>query len=124
MKVITNYEDLEGKTISFCHMAQFAEQITIATTDGEVLMASFYEGDYERTEIEIFNPGKVILTIQNSTYLQRELDDLGIFNLDEWKKKQMEKQLIDKEECLKRLEEEERREYERLKAKFKDNEQQ
>jgi hypothetical protein len=119
MKVITNYELLVGKTISFAHMAQFADQITLATTDGEVLMATVeVDEDFDDTRIYVFNQWKVINSIQNDSYLQEKLNKLGIFNLAEWKKEQEERQRKEREERLKAKEDHERKEYERLKAKF------
>lgn len=118
MKVITEYKNLEGKTVSFAHMAQFANQITLATTDGEVLMAKFEGMDEDNLEIRVFNKYNVISVLQNEAYLREELDKLGIFNLAEWKKEQVKKQKEESERYKRQKEEREREEYERLKAKF------
>lgn len=119
MKVITDYKNLVGKTISFAHMAQFANQITLATTDGEVLMATFEGMDEDNLEIRVFNKYNVISVLQNEAYLREELDKLGIFDLSEWEKGQVEKKRIEREKRLNAQEEKDKKEYERLKAKFK-----
>lgn len=118
MNVLTDYKELEGKTISFSHMAQFADQITLATTDGEVLMAAFEAGDDEDIQIRILREHSVVSVIQRHSFLREELDKLGIFNLDKWKEEQEEKQRVERERRLLEQEERDKREYERLKAKF------
>lgn len=118
MKVIADYRQLVGKTISFSHMAQFADQITLATTDGEVLMATFEGMSEDDLEIRILHQYAVIAVLQRDRYLREELDKLGIFSLDEWKKENEERQRIAQENRLKAQEERDRKEYERLKAKF------
>lgn len=119
MKVITDYKQLEGKTIAFAHMAQFAEQITLVTTDGEVLMTTTDGDDFDK-EILIYNKGSVVLAIRKSKYLQEELDKLGVFNLQEYKKELERRQQEQIEKSTRELEEKERKEYERLKAKFEE----
>lgn len=121
MKVLTNYKDLEGKTISFAHMDQFAEQITLATTDGEVLMATLDGYDIDQFEIVVKKRNGVIFVIDRDEYLREKLNELGIFNLEEWKKERAEEERIDKENRLKEQEKREWAEYERLKAKFEGN---
>jgi hypothetical protein len=121
MKVLTNYKDLEGKTIAFAHLAQFADQITLATTDGGVLMANFEGMDVDDMEIRIFNKHSVISVIQRNTYLREELDKLEIFNLEEWKNEQEKQRRLEEEKRKKAQEERDRKEYERLKVKFENN---
>jgi hypothetical protein len=122
MKVITDYEQLVGKTISFVHMAQFADQITIATTDKEVLMATFDFDEFEgESEIRVLNKHQVIKAIQDNVYLQKELDKLGIFNLEEFKKEQEKKQREEMELYKKQQEEKERKLLAELKAKYENN---
>lgn len=121
MKILTDYKDLVGKTIAFSHMAQFADQITLATTDGDVLMASFSGSDDEEFEINVFSKHRVIGVIQRHTYLQEELDRLGIFNLTAYKKEQEEKRVKEQEEYKKKQEAKERETYERLKVKFENS---
>lgn len=120
MKVITDYNNLVGKTISFAHMAQFADQITIATTDGEVLMAAF-EGYEDDLEIHVFNQHKIIATLQIDRYLREELDKLGIFNLAEWKAEQARQQKERVEKSKREQEERERKLLDDLKAKYENN---
>jgi hypothetical protein len=117
MKVISDYENLVGKTIAFSHMAQFADQITLATTDGEVLMATF-EGDGDDLEIRVFHQHNVIGVLQRDKYLREELDKLGIFNLAEWKAEQARQQKERVEKSIREQEERERKLLAELKAKY------
>jgi hypothetical protein len=120
MKILTDYESLEGKTIAFCHMAQFADQITIATTDGEVLMVTMedYDGD---KEINILHEGEVMRELGFSAYLRNELGKRGIFDLDAYKT-QKEKEA---EENRKKWEEKKRKDelemLEKLKEKYENS---
>lgn len=109
MKILTNYYQLEGKTIAFTHMAQFANQITIATTDNEVLMVTFdLDEEYgERKEIRVLHEGWVMKTIKENNYLREELGKRGIFDLEKYmaeveaerkaKAEQMEKERVERE---------------------------
>jgi hydrogenase maturation factor HypF (carbamoyltransferase family) len=121
MKVLTDYRQLVGKTIAFAHMAQFADQITLATTDGEVLMVTF-DGDEYESEISVYGEWKVLATIKSHTYLQEELDKLGIFNLDEYKKEQERKRQEEMKKFRKEQEEKELRLLAELKAKYENDE--
>ena len=120
MEVLSNYEQLVGKTIAFAHMAQFADQITIATTDGGVLMVEMEnreEWSYDK-EVTVFNEPMVMRTLNSDPYLRKKLSDLSIFDLEayeEKRKKEMEEAKRKREELKKKKE---REEYERLKAKF------
>jgi hypothetical protein len=118
MKVLKDYKQLEGKTISFSHMAQFAEQITLVTTDDEVLMATFEGMSEDDLEIRVFGLHNVISVIQRDKYIREELSKLGVFDLEEWKQAQAEKQRQEEENRKKAQEERDKKEYERLKAKF------
>lgn len=120
MKVLTDYEQLVGKTIAFAHMAQFADQITLATTDGDVLMATMdnqdeWGGDKETT---VYYEHMVINTLNHEPYLRKKLGELGIFDIEAYKAKRQKEM-----EEAKRIREEKRKKYEleeykRLKAKF------
>ena len=120
MKVLTDYEQLVGKTIAFVHMAQFADQITLATTDGEVLMAQMEDQDEWGSDklTTIYHEGMVINTLNHEPYLRQKLSELGIFDLEAYKEKRQKEM-----EEAKRIREEKRKkfeleEYKRLKAKF------
>lgn len=119
MKILTNYNQLVGKTISFSHMAQFADQITLATTDGEVLMATLeYDDDEDDIQIRVLNEYTVIGIIQKHSYLQKELNKLGIFDLEEWKREQEKRRKEEQEKYRQKKEQQEREMYEKLKVKF------
>ena len=127
MEVLENYDALEGKTIAFAHMAQFAEQITIATTDGCLLMAKFdYNEDDEdlqdAPEIRVIQKQRVIgiLESDKGRYLREELGKRNLFDLKAFKER--EKAKLDKRQAEWRAKQElkEKEEYERLKAKFED----
>ena len=87
MKVLAEYEDLVGKKIVFSHMAQFSQQITLATECGCILMAKMIPQDEwtEETETFILHEIKVIHIIESDKFLREELGRLGIFDLKKYK---------------------------------------
>lgn len=114
MKVITDYRDLVGKTIKFSHMAQFAEQITLVTTDNEVLMVTVDEC----SEVDLYNYYRVIGTIRSDKYLRDKMFELGVVDIEKWVAEEKKRQ---EEEAKKRKEEAEKKEYAtylKLKAKY------
>lgn len=122
MKVLTNYNALVGKTISFAHMPQFSDLITLVTTEGEVLMAKYnYDWDDESTEIRVLFDQQVIYQIQQNEYLQKELGERGIFDLESHKKEVARKQQEAIEKAKLHKEAYERKLYEELKAKFENS---
>lgn len=126
MNVLTDYKDLVGKTIAFSHMAQFADQITLGTTDGCVLMAAMDMSfaDEEHVEIKVFNARRVKMTLheESNRWMRNELAKLGIFDLAQYEEEQRVKREQEQEEYRKRQAIKEREEYERLKAKFEKGE--
>ena len=119
MEILKDYKDLVGKTIVFSHMAQFAEQITLATEDGCVLMATFdYDHMAEESRVRVMYPHSVIQVINNNDWIRNELGRLGIFDIEKYKEEQRIKQEKEKEEMRIKQEEKELAEYERLKAKY------
>ncbi|TPF18037.1 hypothetical protein [Priestia megaterium] len=91
MKVISDYKELVGKTIAFTHMAQFADQITIATTDKEVLMATFEIGEYDDDfQIRVYREPHVIKKVNEDQYIREQLSELGIFDMEVYNKQQKE----------------------------------
>lgn len=122
MKILTKYEDLVGKTIAFTHMAQFAENITIATEDGCVLVATqtLDEEYMEKKETRVLWEPHAVLYIENNRYLREELGKLGIFDINAYKEKQVELERQKREKFIADQAKREREQYERLKAKFED----
>lgn len=120
MKVITDYTQLVEKTIAFAHIAQFSEQITIATTDKEVFMAAPTLDDDGDIQILNYHESSVVKAIQESEYLQKELGSLGIFDLESYRLKKEKERKIALAKYQEEKEEKERRQYEKLKAKFGD----
>lgn len=119
MEILTKYGDLVGKTIAFSHMAQFAEQITIATEDGYVLMATMTgDGDFERKEIRVLAKHSVLAVLNDNEWMRKELAALGIFDMEKYKEEQRIKREKEQEEYRRKKEERELEEYNRLKAKF------
>lgn len=126
MEVLESYPKLEGKTIAFTHMAQFAEQITIATTDGCILMAKFgYDEDNEdcdgdNPEIRVLGKHRVLYILESDggRYIREELAKKGLFDLVAFKKREKIKQERELAEWRVKQEAKEKQEYERLKAKF------
>lgn len=119
MKVLTDYKELVGKEIAFSHMAQFAGEITIATKDGCILMATLDSDDYgEDKEVSIYHELRVMDNLERNGWMREELGKLGIFDLESYKEEQRIKHEKEKEKRLIEREKRERAEYERLKEKF------
>lgn len=119
MKVIRFDNELVGKTIAFAHVAQFAENITIATDDGCVMIITQEiddEGDDKQTQI--LNENAALRYIENNDYVRSALGQLGIFDVAAYKKKKQEEIKKKQEELRVRQLKEERELYERLKAKY------
>lgn len=122
MEILTKYDDLVGKKIAFSHMAQFAEQITIATEDGCVLMVTTDgDGDFERKEIRVLAKHSVMAVLNDNEWMRKELAKLGIFDMERYKEEQRIKREKEQEEYRRQKEARERETYEKLKAKFEDN---
>lgn len=123
MKILTKYDELIGKKIVFSHMAQFAEQITLATEDGSVLMATFDIVDEEEQNIRILSSHHVLRVLKSDRgkWMREELAKLGVFDLDAYQAEQTE--IREREQAKWKIEQEkrERQELERLKAKFEGN---
>jgi|SRR5690625_1301384 len=120
MKVLENYDDLTGKTIAFTHMEQFSDQITIATTDGCVLMATFEvwddcDGD---VQIKVLREPHVVRRVQINKYLGEELGKLGIYDLEAYKKEQERKRKLEQERFRQEKEEREKKKVLELMEKY------
>lgn len=121
MKIIgsKNLEELIGKEIAFIQVAEFAEHITLATKDGSVLVAMQHlDFDFEEYRTRMLSEREVLSFLDSEEYIRNKLADLGIFDLVEYKARKEEEEKKRKEEYQKNKDESERREYERLKAKF------
>lgn len=119
MKILTDYKDLVGKKIVFSHMAQFASEITIATEDGCILMATLDSDDFgDNKEVSIYPKYRVMNKIETDEWMRKELGELGVFDLDKYKEEQRIEAEKEKERRLIEREKREIAEYERLKSKF------
>ncbi len=119
MEILTDYNDLIGKKIVFCHMAQFAEQITLATEDGCILMATMDVGEFEESkEVRVLYPHRVLQILNQHEWLRNELGKLGVFDVAKYEEEQRIEREKRQTELQKRKEEKERQEYERLKTKY------
>lgn len=124
MKIIKHGNELIGKTIAFAHIARFANNITIATNDGCVLVATQdIDEDYEEKVTIILNEPTALRYIENNNYVRDELGKLGIFDIEAYQKKKMEERLKREQEYKARKLKEERELYEKLKAKFENGNQ-
>lgn len=122
MKILEDYKQLVGKTVAFAHMAQFAEYITIATTDGCVIVATQDLDEYgEGKENRVLYTSYAIRYIENNKYIREELGKLGIFDVEEYKNRLAEIERKRREEFAKKQAKIEREQYERLKAKFENS---
>lgn len=116
MYFICSEEDLIGKEISFTHMAQFADCITIVTKDKGIMVI---EQDTE--EITIHGEHFARKYVLEHDWLRRSLHEKGIITAEQITEHLQEKERQRKEEqerYLRQQEEQERKTYERLKAKF------
>lgn len=120
MKVLENYEDLVGKTISFSHMAQFADKITLATTDGELLMATFDYVDDEEFNVRVLDERRVVSHIQRDSFLQKQLGAIGVFDTAAYEKERQERMAKERERHLIATEKRERQQLAELKLKYPD----
>lgn len=122
MKIITNsnLEEIIGKKIVFIHVARFADNITIATDDGSILVITqdIDYDDYEEKRTRILNESQVINYIDEQDYIRKELERLDLFDVEKYKKRKQkrEQEYINKMKEI--VEEREKAEYVRLKAKF------
>lgn len=125
MEILTDYKELNGKKIIFNHMAQFADQITIATEDGCILMVTRHsdeefglDEDYGALQFYVYPKGRVLAVLHQTEWLRKELGALGIFDIDKYNEEQRIKEEKDKLERQAKREKREKEEYERLKSKF------
>lgn len=119
MKILKSDTELIGKTIAFAHMAQFAENITLATDDGSVLVVrQIFDEDTEESQIDILNEYIALRYIENNDYVREQLGKLGIFDVETYRKKKEEERLKREQEYKAKKLKEERELYEKLKAKF------
>lgn len=122
MKIIRSDKELIGKTIAFAHMAQFAENITIATDDGCVLVVrQIFDEDTEESQTDILSEPIVLRYIENTPYLRDTLGELGIFDIEAYRQKKKEERLKREQEYQAKKLKEERELYEKLKDKFENN---
>jgi hypothetical protein len=121
MRILTNYEDLTGKTISFVHAAQFAEAITIATTDNEVIiMNREIDEDEGEGNIRVFPEFRALEYIkkEDNRYVRNSLAKHAGFDIDEYNKLKKEKSLKRQNEWNLEREKREREEFNRLSRKY------
>lgn len=119
MNILTNYPGLVGKTIAFAHMAQFADKITLATTDGHVLMATIECDEYEdKKEVHIYREHRVLAELDKNAWLREQLGALGIFDLVAYKEQERLRMEKEQEERAKRKEADEYATYLRLHEKY------
>lgn len=124
MYFITKEEDLWDKKVVFTHMAEFAEAITIVTSDGGIQVVSQQWEDDDRSRIWVYNESKARNYILNHNYLREQLHKKGIITNQEIAEYE-ERIKKDREDYLKRQkelnEQKDKAEYERLKKKFEPN---
>lgn len=122
MKIIRNDKELIGKTIAFAHMAQFAENITLATEDGcVVVVKQLYDLDTDESQITILGEPNALRYIENNDYIRETLGKLGIFDIHTYRQKMQEERMKRIQEYGAKKLKEERELYEKLKAKFEGN---
>ncbi|WP_413986384.1 hypothetical protein [Paenibacillus polymyxa] len=117
MRILTNYEDLTGKTISFVHAAQFAEAITIATTNNEVIiMNREIDDDSCEGNLRVFPEFRVLEYIkkEDNRYVRESLAQYAGFDIDEYNRQKKEELLKKQNEWNIEREKRERDEFERL----------
>ena len=125
MKILTNYNELVGKKIAFVNMARFADQITLATEDGCLLMVTVDGDGDEDKEVRVYSEISTLRELKNdrNDWMRKDLAKLGIFDMDEYIQEQKE---IRERKQLEFKKEQERKEYEKylqLKEKYEGGEQ-
>lgn len=123
MKIIRSDKELVGKTIAFAHIATFAENITLATEDGCVLVVTQeFDDDCDECQTMILNEYMALRYIEKSDYVRTKLGRLGLFDVEKYKQKKQEERIKREQELKAKQLKEERELYEKLKAKFENTE--
>ncbi|WP_091020658.1 MULTISPECIES: hypothetical protein [Paenibacillus] len=121
MKILTHYEDLVGKTVSFVHAAQFAKAITIATTNNEVIVIDREIDEFgEEGNVRVY-PEHIVLEYikkEDNRYIRNSLAEYAGFDIEEYNKQKKEEEERKRAEWRDKQEKRDREEYERLKQKF------
>jgi fructose-bisphosphate aldolase class 1 len=120
MYFITKAEDLIGKTISFVHMTQFAEAITIVTDDKGVLVVEQTGDSYDK-ETSIYGVHQARTYVNKQEWMRKELQKAGVISEEEiLEYEEEQKRLLQKkeQERLRQQEEYEKELFEKLKKKF------
>lgn len=119
MYIINDYNQLEGKRIAFSHMAEFADQITLVTDDGGILMVEMNNLDgFGEGQIQVYNVAQVKRALEKNRYIRIEIAKRNLFDYDAFAEEMKEKQKQLEEKRKKDREEQERKEWERLNKKF------
>jgi hypothetical protein len=114
MYFITKEADLLGKVIAYTHMSQFAEAITIATTDGGIIII---ESRDESGEIHVKSEHQASNYILGTIWLRSELLKAGVVTMEDIQEYERQREVV-RQQWAKGQEERRRQEYERLKAEF------
>lgn len=120
MKVVVDYDELEGEVIAFTQFAQFAERFTIATEEGSILMGTM-EVDFDsgEKEIKIYREIEVIMELDNDEWLRGQLLERGLFDVEAYKERRRKEEEEREKERKKRIEKRELDELVRLQEKYK-----
>lgn len=125
MYYITKEEGLVGKEILFTHMAQFAQALTIVTTDKGVFVVEQSGDRGEETITTVYSEGRAREYILRSKWLRENLHEKGVLTHEEveaYEEGKRQEVVRRRQEEKQRQEEKDRREFERLSAKFKPKE--
>lgn len=115
-----NLDELIGKEIAFIQVAQFAENITLATKDGDVLVITQDVDEFgERKETRILNELYAQRHIESDRYVARKLAELGIFDLKAYQAEEERKRLENVKKQKQAQDKRDWEEYQRLRKKFK-----
>ncbi|WP_099301972.1 hypothetical protein [Bacillus sp. Marseille-P3800] len=122
MKTLNYYDDLLGKTISSIHHSHGSDghAVLFVTSDNEVmgLQADARDENEYEPSFEILKKGYIMNIVQNNDRLRKAFADLGLFDLEKYMQELKERNRERDRRSKIMKEENDKKEYERLKAKF------
>ena len=121
--VIEEPDQLIGKTIACVEMNAFQSPLLLVTTDGGIMVWETYCDEYGEKETNIFRKNVVEIYLHDDEHLRESIVSRGLFEEEDVNKfvaKQIEARRKSRGILAKQQEERDRQEYERLKKKFEE----
>ena len=121
--VIEEPDQLIGKTIACVEMNTFQSPLLLVTADGGIMIWETYCYEDGETETDIYRRNVVEIYLHDDKYLRESIVSKGFFqeeDVNEFLAKQIEERRKTRECYAKQQKERDRQEYERLKKKFEE----